>query len=90
MIIGRDEVRRVIFYGALLAAGTAVLQWLDYQRLARTQFTDIYIVLIAVAFLATSVVTVVLAWALRAALPFGDDERRTSTEKGVTDVRTGA
>ncbi|MEC4614523.1 acyltransferase family protein [Tsukamurella tyrosinosolvens] len=45
---------------------------------------------IAVAFLATSVVTVVLAWALRAALPFGDDERRTSTEKGVTDVRAGA
>ncbi|CAM3531261.1 acyltransferase family protein [Tsukamurella ocularis] len=45
---------------------------------------------IAVAFLATSVVTVVLAWALRAALPFGDDEKRTSTEKGVTDVRAGA
>ena len=55
MIIGRDEVRRVIFYGAVLAAGTAVLQWLDYQRLARTQFTDIYIVLIAVAFLALGV-----------------------------------
>ena len=45
---------------------------------------------IAVAFLATSVVTVVLAWALRAALPFGDDDGRTSTEKGVTDVRAGA
>ena len=45
---------------------------------------------IAVAFLATSVVTVVLAWALRAALPFGDDEGRTSTQKGVTDVRAGA
>ena len=45
---------------------------------------------IAVAFLATSAVSIPLAWALRAALPFGDDEGRTATEKGVTDVRTGA
>ncbi|NMD56596.1 MULTISPECIES: acyltransferase family protein [Tsukamurella] len=45
---------------------------------------------IAVAFLATSAVSIPLAWALRAALPFGDDERRTTTEKGVTDVRAGA
>ena len=51
MMIGRGEVKRVILYGALLAAGTAALQWLDYQRLARTQVADIYIVLIAVAFL---------------------------------------
>ncbi|KXO94202.1 acyltransferase [Tsukamurella pulmonis] len=45
---------------------------------------------IAIAFLATSAVSIPLAWALRAALPFGDDEGRTATQKGVTDVRTGA
>ncbi|TWS23990.1 acyltransferase [Tsukamurella sputi] len=45
---------------------------------------------IAVAFLATSLVSIPLAWALRAALPFGDDEGRRATQKGVTDVRTGA
>lgn len=43
---------------------------------------------IAVAFLATSLVTLPLAWALRAALPFGDDVGRRTTEKGVTDVGT--
>ncbi len=45
---------------------------------------------VAIAFLATSAVSIPLAWALRAALPFGDDGGRTATTKGVTDVRTGA
>lgn len=45
---------------------------------------------IAIAFLATSAVSIPLAWALRAALPFGDDGGRTATTRGVTDVRTGA
>jgi len=43
--------KRAAFYGALLAAGTFVLQWLDYQRLARAHSGDIYIFLIALAFL---------------------------------------
>lgn len=38
-------------YGVFLAAGTLALQWLDYQRLARTHSGDIYIFLIALAFL---------------------------------------
>lgn len=42
-------------YGALLAAGTLALQWLDYQRLARARTGDIYIFLIAVAFLGLGV-----------------------------------
>lgn len=40
-----------IVYGALLAAGTAVLQWLDYQTLARAHWDDVYVFLIAVGFL---------------------------------------
>lgn len=47
--------KRVIFYGALLAAGTLALQWLDYQYLARAHSGDIYFFLIAVAFLALGV-----------------------------------
>jgi DNA-binding NarL/FixJ family response regulator len=39
-------------YGILLAAGVAGLQWLDYQRLARAHPGEIYIFLIALAFLA--------------------------------------
>jgi DNA-binding CsgD family transcriptional regulator len=46
---------RVAVYGALLAAGTVALQWLDYQRLARTHSQDVYIFLIAAAFLALGV-----------------------------------
>jgi DNA-binding CsgD family transcriptional regulator len=44
--------KRAAIYGALLAAGTFGLQWLDYLRLARVHSSEIYIVLIAVAFLA--------------------------------------
>ena len=47
--------KRVAGYGALLAAGTLALQWLDYQRFARAHSGDIYIFLIALAFLALGV-----------------------------------
>lgn len=43
-------------YGVLLGAGTLALQWLDYQRLARSHTGDIYIFLIAAAFLVLGVV----------------------------------
>ncbi|MGB0135298.1 response regulator transcription factor [Dokdonella sp.] len=43
--------RQVFLYGALLAAGTLALQWLDYQRLARAHSGDIFVFLIALAFL---------------------------------------
>ena len=42
--------KRAIYYGALLAAGTLALQWLDYQRLARAHSDAIYIFLIALFF----------------------------------------
>ena len=44
--------KRAIAYGLLLAVATLVLQWLDYQRLARVHTEEIYIGLIALAFLA--------------------------------------
>jgi len=39
-------------YGILLALGAVGLQWLDYQRLARAHPGEIYIFLVALAFLA--------------------------------------
>src|SRR4249919_1699507 len=48
--------KRVIGYGALLAAGAVALQWLDYQRLARTHPSDIYLFLVAAAFLVLGIV----------------------------------
>jgi DNA-binding CsgD family transcriptional regulator len=47
--------KHAAFYGVLLAAGALALQWLDYQRLARAHSGDIYIFLIAAAFLALGV-----------------------------------
>jgi DNA-binding CsgD family transcriptional regulator len=46
---------RVLLYGALLAAGTLLLQWLDYQRLVRGHAGDFAIFLIAAGFLALGV-----------------------------------
>lgn len=47
--------KRIMFYGVLLAAGTLALQWLDYQRLARAHSGDIYVFMVAAAFLALGV-----------------------------------
>jgi DNA-binding CsgD family transcriptional regulator len=47
--------KRAAVYGALMAGGTLVLQWMDYQRLARAHSGDVYIFLIALAFLALGV-----------------------------------
>jgi len=47
--------KRVVVYGAALAAGALALQWLDYDRLARADPGEIYTGLIAAAFLALGV-----------------------------------
>ncbi len=47
--------KRIVIYGACLAFGTLLLQGLDYWRLVRQHSGDIYIVLIATAFLALGV-----------------------------------
>ena len=38
-------------YGVALAIGVAVLQWIEYQRLARTMLVDVTIVVVGVGFL---------------------------------------
>jgi DNA-binding CsgD family transcriptional regulator len=42
---------QVAVYGALLAAGTFALEWLDFQRLTRTYSLVVFVTLIALAFL---------------------------------------
>ncbi len=42
---------RIVLYGALLAGGTLLLEWLDYQRLVRSHVGDFYIFIIAAGFL---------------------------------------
>ncbi len=47
--------KQVALYGALLAATAFILQWLDYQRLARTRWDEVYAIAIAFAFLALGI-----------------------------------
>ena len=44
-------MRTVLIYGAILAAGAFALQWLEFQMLVRTHPLEIYIGIIALAFM---------------------------------------
>jgi DNA-binding CsgD family transcriptional regulator len=48
-------VRTVLIYAGILVAGTFVLQWLEFQYLARTHSTEVYIGLVGLAFMAFGV-----------------------------------
>lgn len=48
--------REIAQYGILLAAGTVLLQWLDWQRVARTKPFEIFLAIIATAFLSLGLV----------------------------------
>lgn len=62
--------KRVVGYGALLAAGTLALQWLDYQRLVRMHAGDVYLFLVAAAFLVLGIVLGVRVFAAPAPAAF--------------------
>jgi len=51
----RGTWKSVAAYGAALATGALALRWLEYDRLARSRPGDIYLALVAVAFLALGV-----------------------------------
>ena len=53
--MNRGMWKRVAAYGAALAAGALALQWLHYDRLARSRPGEIYTALIAAGFLALGV-----------------------------------
>lgn len=48
-------VRTILIYGAILAVGAFALQWLQFGVIARTHPTEIYIGLIALAFMGLGV-----------------------------------
>lgn len=47
----RGTVGTILVYGALLAVGAVALQWVNYQRLARTHTSELYLFVVAGAFL---------------------------------------
>ncbi|MFC5582401.1 response regulator transcription factor [Rhodanobacter terrae] len=74
---------RVVGYGALLAAGTLALQWLDYQRLAWMHSGDIYLFLVAAAFLVLGIVLGVRVFAAPAPAAF-DGNPKAQAELGLS------
>jgi len=76
--------KRVLGYGALLAAGTLALSWLDYQRLARTQSMEIYLFLVALGFLVLGVVVGVRVFAPPAPKPF-DGNPKAAAALGLSE-----
>lgn len=68
--MNRGVWKRVAAYGAALAGGVLALQWLDYDRLARSRPGEIYTALIAAAFLALGVFLGVRGFAAPKAAPF--------------------
>ena len=76
--------KRVAAYGAFLAVGTFALQWLDYQRLARMHSGDIYLFLIAAAFLVLGIVLGVRVFAAPAPAAF-DGNPKAQAELGLSE-----
>ncbi|HEY0335668.1 MAG TPA: response regulator transcription factor [Stenotrophomonas sp.] len=75
---------RVFGYGASLALGALALQWLDYQRLARTHPGDLYMFLVAAAFLALGIVLGVRVFATPAPVAFDGNPKAQAT-LGLTE-----
>jgi len=48
---GAEMLRTILVYGLALAAGVFVLQWLEFQYFARTHPFELYLTLIALAFM---------------------------------------
>jgi len=76
--------KRVVGYGALLGAGTLALQWLDYQRLARMHSGDVYLFLVAAAFLVLGILLGVRVFAAPAPAAF-DGNPKAQVALGLSD-----
>ncbi|OOG52755.1 helix-turn-helix transcriptional regulator [Rhodanobacter sp. B05] len=76
--------KRVVGYGALLAAGTLALQWLDYQRLARMHSGDVYLFLVAVGFLVLGIVLGVRVFAASTPIVF-DGNPKAKAALGLSE-----
>lgn len=76
--------KQIALYGVLLALGTLALQWLDYQRLARTYPEVIVEGLLAAAFLVLGVVIGARVLGRRAAPVAFDGNPKAVEALGIT------
>ena len=50
-----ELLRTILMYGAALAAGTFALEWLEFRFLVRSRAVEVYLVLVAAAFMGLGV-----------------------------------
>jgi DNA-binding CsgD family transcriptional regulator len=72
-------LKSIAAYGAALAAGALALQWLDYDRLARSRPGEIYTALIAAAFLVLGVFLGMRLFAAPRPAPFDGNPKAIAT-----------
>ena len=78
---------RTAVYGLVLAVGTLGLQWLDYQRVVRAHAGDIYVFLIAAAFLAVGVLIGSRAFSRHAPVDFdGNPKARAGLHISASEL----
>jgi len=71
--------KQVAAYGVALAAGALALQWLGYDRLARSRPGEIYVALIAAAFLALGVFVGMRVFAAPKPAPFDGNPKAVAS-----------
>ena len=71
--------KRIVIYGACLALGTLLLQGLDYLHVARAHTGDIYVVLIATAFLGLGVFAGARVFGAPKPAPFDGNPKAVNT-----------
>lgn len=79
----RSIWKPVLLYGALLAGGTFVLQWLDYGRIARAHAGEVYVFLIALGFLALGIYVGARLFGPRQPTPF-DGNPKAQAALGIS------
>ena len=72
-------LRTILIYGALLAAGTFVLEWLQFRFLVRTHAMETYVALVAAAFLGLGVWLGAKLFRRTPAVPFTANTRAQET-----------
>ena len=71
--------RTILLYGAVLAAGTFVLEWLQFRFLVRTHAVEAYVALIAAGFLGLGVWIGAKVFRRAPATPFVPNTRAQET-----------
>jgi len=74
-------LRTVLLYGAVLAAGTFVLEWLQFRFLVRTHAAETYVALVAAAFLGLGIWLGAKLFRRTPATPFEANVRAQETLK---------